>query len=150
MKKTIKIFKELRKKRLVALLSPKSTEECVAAYEIFQPEGVLLEIALRSEFSLDGIKAVLSRYPEALVLAGTVMTEAQALAAIEAGAQELQDEAVVTMCDDHCIDRHGKTQPFLRICSTNPIHTNTLVKILKPLGLDIETMVVTDFQPKEK
>jgi len=86
MKKTEQIFEELRQKRLVALLSPKSVEECVASYEIFQSEGVLLEIALRSKFSLDGIEAVLFRYPEALILAGTVMTADQAEAAIQAGA----------------------------------------------------------------
>jgi 2-dehydro-3-deoxygluconokinase len=86
MNKAEKIFEELKEKRLVALLSPKSIEECVAFYEIFQSEGVVLEIALRGEFSLDGIAAVISRYPDALILAGTVMTANQAHMAIQAGA----------------------------------------------------------------
>lgn len=69
---------------------------------------------------------------------------------IELKAHELMDEAVVTICNDHCLDRQGQSQPFLRICSTDQVQTRKLVMILKPLGLDIETMVVTAFYPKEK
>lgn len=64
--------------------------------------------------------------------------------------QEFYNEAVVTLYNDVVVDFNEESQPFLRICSTNPVHTNTLVKLLKPLGVDIETMVVTDFESKDK
>lgn len=106
MKKTEQIFEELRQKRLVALLSPKSVEECVASYEIFQSEGVLLEIVLRSKFSLDGIEAVLSRYPHALILAGTVMTADQAHAAIQAGAAGIVSADYIPDVVDACVKQN--------------------------------------------
>ncbi len=106
MNKTEKIFEELRKNRLVALLSPKSVEECVASYEIFQSEGVILEIALRSKFSLDGIAAVLSRYPHALILAGTVLTANQAKGAIQAGAAGIVSADFFPEVVDVCVKQN--------------------------------------------
>jgi len=91
---------------LVALLSPKSVEECVVLYEIFQSEGVLLEIALRSEFSLDGIAAILSRYPQAQILAGTVMTANQAHKAIQAGAVGIVSADYIPEVVDVCVKKN--------------------------------------------
>jgi len=86
MKKSAQVFKSMQKSRLIALLTPRSKNECLRAYEILRPFGVVLEIALRSEFAIDGLKAILRKYPEALILAGTVMTPQQAESAIKAGA----------------------------------------------------------------
>jgi len=86
MKKSAQVFKSMQKGRLIALLTPRSKNECLRAYEILRPFDVILEIALRSEFAIDGIKAILRKFPEALVLAGTVMTPQQAESAIKAGA----------------------------------------------------------------
>ena len=86
MKKSERIFADIKKNRLIALLAPNSKKECVAAYEICSPSGIILEIAIRSEYAIDGIKSILNKYPDALVLAGTVMTPQQAEEAIEAGA----------------------------------------------------------------
>ncbi len=85
MKKSESIFSSLQKNRLIALLTPESVAQCISAYEILNPYGVILEIALRSECALDGIKAILKEYPDALVLAGTVMTRRQAEAVIRTG-----------------------------------------------------------------
>ena len=74
MKKSEMIFAKLKKARLVALLSPKSITECIKAYEITEAEGIILEIAFRSEHALRGIEAIIEKHPDALVLAGTVMT----------------------------------------------------------------------------
>jgi len=60
------------------LLSPASPEQCIAAYEILEPMGVALEIALRGEHGMTGIEAVLQAHPGATVLAGTVLTRNQA------------------------------------------------------------------------
>lgn len=86
MKKSERAFAELKKNQLVALLTPKDINECVKAYELFQPFGITLEIALRSEHAIEGIKAIVAKYPDTIVLAGTVMTRKQAVEAIEAGA----------------------------------------------------------------
>ena len=85
MKKSKKIFNVLKEKKLIGLLTPSSAEQCVIAYETLNPLGVVLEIAFRSEAAADGIKAVLKKYPDALILAGTVMTAKQAKMAIETG-----------------------------------------------------------------
>ena len=81
---------------------------------------------------------------------GSFSLHGQIFAAIEAGAPELKEHAVVTFCADACLDSDHNPQPYLEISSTNPMETNTLVRILKPLGLDIETGVITGFYPKDK
>jgi 2-dehydro-3-deoxygluconokinase len=80
------LWEKLKQRRLTALLSPASADVCVRAYELFEPLGVVLEIALRTDATLDGIAAVRRRHPDALLLAGTVLTAAQAEQAIAAGA----------------------------------------------------------------
>ncbi|MFB0566070.1 MAG: KHG/KDPG aldolase/sugar kinase fusion protein [Candidatus Aminicenantaceae bacterium] len=102
MKKSGKIFKELLGNQLIALLTPKNQDECVKAYELFRSCGIVLEIALRSEHATKGIRAILNKYHDALVLAGTVMTSQQAEHAIKAGAAGIVSadyiQAVVDMC----------------------------------------------------
>lgn len=104
MKKSEKIFQELKKNQLVALLTPKSAAECVTAYEIFNPFRIILEIAFRSKYALDGIKAILEKYPDALVLAGTVMIRQQAEDAIRAGAAGVVSADYITAVVDVCVD----------------------------------------------
>ncbi len=79
-------MEKMRGSQLVALLSPKNVQDCVDAYAIAEAEGIVLEIALRSEPALEGIAAISAKYPEALILAGTVMSGEQAELAIQAGA----------------------------------------------------------------
>jgi 2-dehydro-3-deoxygluconokinase len=79
------LWRTLGRGRLIALLNPKSPEDCVAAYEALEPFGVVLEVAFRSEHALPGIEAVLREHRDALLLAGTVLTRAQAEAALAAG-----------------------------------------------------------------
>ena len=104
MNKSEMIFKELKKNQLVALLTPKSKEECVTAYEFFQPMGITLEIALRSEYAIEGIKAILGKYPDALVLAGTVLTRRQAEDAIKAGAAGVVSADYIPAVVDVCVE----------------------------------------------
>ncbi len=86
MLKSAALMDKMRDSQLVALLSPKSVQECVEAYTITEAVGIVLEIALRSESALGGIAAISAKYPEALILAGTVMSGEQAELAIQAGA----------------------------------------------------------------
>ncbi|UCD75539.1 MAG: hypothetical protein JSV91_01210 [Phycisphaerales bacterium] len=96
------LWERLNKGRLIALLSPRTPADCVLAYEALEPLGVVLEIALRTDCALDGVAALCARHPEALVLAGTVITPAQAQAAIDAGASGIVSPdyfpAVVELC----------------------------------------------------
>lgn len=85
MNKSEALWPILERGRLIALLNPKRPDDCLAAYETLQPLGVVLEVAFRSEAALPGIETVLRKYPEALLLAGTVLTRAQAEAALGAG-----------------------------------------------------------------
>ncbi len=86
MNKSSRFWSRLCETRLIALLSPKNADECRIACEALNPLGVTLEIALRSPTALAGFEATLKAYPDALLLAGTVMTVAQAEAVIDAGA----------------------------------------------------------------
>ncbi|MGB2906078.1 MAG: KHG/KDPG aldolase/sugar kinase fusion protein [Candidatus Aminicenantaceae bacterium] len=104
MGETNTIFERMCRSRLVALLSPMTAEECVSAYEIAESEGIVLEIALRSVSAIAGIKAVRSQHPEALVLAGTVMTREQARLAIEAGAAGVVSADYIPEVVEECID----------------------------------------------
>lgn len=85
MSKSEALWQILQRGRLIALLDPKSPEDCVAAYETLAPLGTVLEIAFRSRHALPGIGAVLQKHPDALLLAGTVLTRAQVEAALAAG-----------------------------------------------------------------
>ncbi|MFW6123974.1 MAG: KHG/KDPG aldolase/sugar kinase fusion protein [Acidobacteriota bacterium] len=85
MNKSKRLLDLLKKNKLVAVLNPQSPSECLTAYEICKKQGIVLEIALRSEWAEQGIKQVFDQYPDALLLAGTVMTEAQAKRVIEHG-----------------------------------------------------------------
>ena len=107
MNKSSILFTTLKKNRLIALLTPENINQCIAAHEILNPCGITLEIALRSESALEGIKATLQQYPDALILAGTVMTSKQAEAAIQAGVAGIVSadyiESVVETCVKHDI-----------------------------------------------
>lgn len=61
----------------------------------------------------------------------------------------LAKDAVVEMCDTRVVDENLEEQPFLRICSSDSDHLDHLVKMLKPLGYDIETLKLEGFYPKE-
>jgi 2-dehydro-3-deoxygluconokinase len=97
------LFERMLDARLVALLSPRSVEDCVTAYEITESEGVVLEIALRSPAALDGLNAIRSRHPQAQVLVGTVMTREQAQLAINAGAGGLVSADYLPAVVEECV-----------------------------------------------
>jgi len=105
MNKSEKIFNLLKKNRLVALLNPKSTSECVRAYKILKREEITLEIALRSPYAEKGIKEVMDRYPDALILAGTVMTEKQAEKVIGLGAAGVVSADYIPGVVEACIKK---------------------------------------------
>lgn len=57
-------------------------------------------------------------------------------------------DAVITIVPSKCVDIKGNPQPFLRICSPEKSRFRPLVKALKPLKLDIETLLLSGFYPK--
>lgn len=103
MTKSQKIFDLLREKKLIGLLTPKSVEQCMIAYETLNPLGVVLEIAFRSDAAADGIKAVLKNHPNALILAGTVMMARQAEMAIQAGVAGIVSADYISEVVEVCV-----------------------------------------------
>jgi 2-keto-3-deoxy-6-phosphogluconate aldolase len=107
MNKSAAVFKQIKENRIVAILAPKNNAECVTAYEILHPLGITLEIVFRSEVASSGIKAVLDKYPDALILAGTVMTGKLAEHAIRQGVAGIVSAdyipGVVKVCVSHDI-----------------------------------------------
>jgi len=103
MNKSQKIFDILKRKRLIGLLTPKNVEQCLIAYETLNPLGVVLEIAFRSEAASDGIRAVLQQYPDALILAGTVMTAKLAEMAIETGVAGIVSADYISEVVEICV-----------------------------------------------
>lgn len=104
MRKTAVLWEKLKKGRLIALLNPQNAAECVSAFEVLDPEGVVLEIAFRSPSAGPGIKAVLEKYPDAVIMAGTIMTQDQAEQAITAGAAGIVSADFIPEVVDVCID----------------------------------------------
>jgi 2-dehydro-3-deoxygluconokinase len=103
MEKSERIFKKLKEQKLVCLLNPKSAEECVEAFEICEAEGIILEIAFRSPHAYGGLHAVFSKFPDALILAGTVMTGPQAEKAIETGIAGIVSADYIPEVVDVCV-----------------------------------------------
>lgn len=101
------VFKILKENQLIALLSPQSVDDCITAYEVLSPLGIVLEIAFRTEAALKGIQAILKHDPDALVLAGTVLTRQQAEDAIGGGVSGIVSpdylSEVVSCCVQHNI-----------------------------------------------
>ncbi len=103
MNKSLSIFEALKKNRLIGLLTPQNAQQCIVAYETLNPLGVALEIAFRSAAAEEGIKAVLQKYPEALILAGTVMTTKQADMAIETGVAGIVSADYISTVVEVCV-----------------------------------------------
>lgn len=99
------LWERLKRGRLIALLSPNSPEECVSAYETLAPLGVALEIALRTKAALPGIAALRSRHPDALFMAGTVITPRQAEQAMDAGAAGIVSPDFFPEVVEACVKR---------------------------------------------
>jgi len=134
MSKTAVLWEKLKKTRLIALLNPQNDAECVTAYETLDPEGVVLEIAFRSPFAATGIKAVLEKYPDAVLLAGTVMTRNQAESAITAGAAGIVSADFIPEVVEVCVDQNIMCIPggiWVSSWFIKPLATNVLWRNLK-------------------
>ena len=105
MHKSQQVFERLKQHRLIALLTARSAAECVSAFETLDALGVVLEVAFRSAAALDGLRAVLDKYPDALVLAGTVMTPRQAEQAIDVGVAGVVSADYVPSVVEACVER---------------------------------------------
>jgi len=103
MNKSEKLYKILRKNRLIALLAPKDAESCVSAYNTFKSLGIVLEVAFRTEAAFEGIKAVFTNDADALIMAGTVMTAEQAERAIQAGVAGIVSADYISEVLEICI-----------------------------------------------
>jgi len=105
MTKSERVFNLLKEKRLIGLLAPKTAEQCLTAYQYLNPLGVVLEIVFRTEAAAEGIKAVLKKHPDALVLAGTVMMKKQAEMAIATGVAGIVSADYIHAVVDICVKK---------------------------------------------
>jgi 2-dehydro-3-deoxygluconokinase len=101
--KSAEVWHVLQEQRLIALLNPRSPEQCIRAYETLAPLGVVLEVAMRGDAALPSIEAVLERHPDALLLAGTVLTRNQAEQVIAAGVAGVVSADYVPAVVDACV-----------------------------------------------
>ncbi|MFH2001285.1 MAG: hypothetical protein ABIK28_16505, partial [Planctomycetota bacterium] len=99
------LWNRLKKNRLIALLAPERIEDCITAYEALNPLGVTLEIALRTPMAVKGIKAIKERHPDALLLAGTVMTHHQADLVIDSGVAGVVSPDYIPIVTEVCVRR---------------------------------------------
>jgi 2-keto-3-deoxy-6-phosphogluconate aldolase len=105
MDKSARIFEVLKTNRLIALIAPKDAAQCLRAYEALTPLGVVMEVAFRTPAAAEGIRAIIDRDPNGLVLAGTVMTETQTEQALEAGAAGIVSADYMPKVVDICSRR---------------------------------------------
>jgi 2-dehydro-3-deoxygluconokinase len=105
MNRSARIFERLLQTQLIALLTPGSATQCVKAYELCDPLDVTLEVAFRAEAAEKGIRAILEKHPDALVLAGTVLTVQQAEHAIQAGAAGVVSSDYVLSVVEFCAQK---------------------------------------------
>jgi len=101
----------MRENQLIALLAPTNSNDCVKAYEILSPLGIVLEIALRTPAAMEGIMALLIKYPDALILAGTVMTQKQANSAMDAGVAGIISADYISSVVETCIHKNVMCVP---------------------------------------
>jgi 2-dehydro-3-deoxygluconokinase len=83
--KSADVWQLLQRNRLIALLNPQNVEQCIQVYETLAPLGVVLEVAVRGNAAIPSMRAVLEKHPDALLLAGTVLTREQAEQVIDIG-----------------------------------------------------------------
>ena len=107
MSKSATVWEILQQNRLIALLNPKDPEGCLRAYETLSPLGVVLEVALRGDMALPSIESVLAKHPDALLLAGTVMTRLQARAVLDLGVAGVVSADYVPAVVEECLCESG-------------------------------------------
>jgi len=105
MNRSAKIFERLLQSQLIALLTPENVSQCLAAFELCDPLDVTLEVAFRAEAAENGIKAILEKHPDALVLAGTILTVQQAERAIQAGVAGVISSDYVPSVVEYCVKK---------------------------------------------
>jgi 2-dehydro-3-deoxygluconokinase len=129
------MWDQIREKRLIALLSPASADDCLSAYETLDPLGIVLEVALRTEAALHGIALIRKHHPKALLLAGTVLTSHQAQQAIAAGVSGI-------VCPDYISAVVETTVKSDRICVPGGLGDagKQLVQKAELYDCDLETL----------
>lgn len=127
MSRSERLFRKLKENRLIALLAPDSIEQCLTAYEYLNPLGVVLEIAFRTDVAAVGIRAVLDKYPNALLLAGTVMMKKQVEQAVELGAAGIVSADYIPDVVEVCVNNNIMCVPGgLSDCGKQLVHKANL------------------------
>jgi len=99
------LWNQLKKTRLIALLAPKKPEDCLVAYETLEPLGIVLEVAFRTTAAIEGLRLLMEKKPQSLVMAGTILTPDQAERAINEGACAIVSPDYFPSIVDLCVKK---------------------------------------------
>ena len=84
------MIEEIRKSGVMAILRNKTAKESIDYGVALADVGLeVMEVTLTNPEALEAIKVLREKYPNLLIGAGTVLSETDAKAAIDAGAQFL-------------------------------------------------------------
>ncbi len=100
------LIEKLTKTGVVPVIKLQNAEDALPLAEALQKGGLpCAEITFRSDAAVDAIKLIARDYPDFLLIAGTVLTNKQADAAIQAGASAIVSPGLNPTVVTHCLDR---------------------------------------------
>lgn len=100
------VINRLRNAGVVPVVVLENAANAVPAAQAMLEGGVdVMEITLRTPVAIEAIRAVSQQCPDILVGAGTVLSEEQARAAVEAGAQFIVSPGFDEQVVDYCLKR---------------------------------------------
>ncbi len=94
---------QLKDLKLVPVVSPPSVETSLRLAEILLRNDLpVAEITLRTNCAVDAIVAMKARFPELLILAGTVLNQQQVDSALAAGAAGIVSPGITSRLTEYC------------------------------------------------
>lgn len=120
MKSLTSLIDQLEKLKVVPVISPPSVEAGLKLSEILLNNNLpVAEITFRTDCAAEAIRAIKQRYPDILLLAGTVLTGQQVDAALTAGAVAIVSPGFTPSLARYCQD---KDVPFFPgVCTPSEI-----------------------------
>ncbi len=101
-----KALELLAKTRVVPVIQIDNLEDTIPLAEMLIENGLpIAEVTLRSKSALEAIQIISKRFPEMLLIAGTVTSPDQANQAIEAGAKMVVSPGFNPETVRHCVSR---------------------------------------------
>lgn len=117
-----KLEEKLRKYRLVPVVSLPTVESGVRLCEVLTRCNLpVVEITFRTPWAADGIREICRNFPDMLILAGTVLTSAQAASAVDSGAVAQVSPGFSPKVAEYCRDNAIVYYPG--VCTPSEVQT---------------------------